>query len=55
MMGVDLNYQFTPDFNLGAPDAYVRNAVDNQNSDGDESVKNTLWGLNASYKGEVNG
>lgn len=53
VMGVDLNYQFTPDFNLGATVMHMSEMpLTTKTVMGDESVKNTLWGLNASYKGE---
>lgn len=53
MMGVDLNYQFTPDFSLGATLMHMSEMpLTTKTVMGDESVKNTLWGLNASYKGE---
>ena len=53
MMGVDLNYQFTPNFSLGATLMHMSEMpLTTKTVMGDESVKNTLWGLNASYKGE---
>ena len=53
MMGLDLNYQFTPDFNMGATVMHMSEMpLTTKTAFGEESVKNTLWGLNASYKGE---
>ncbi len=53
MMGVDLNYQFTPEFNLGATVMHLSEMpLTTKTTFGNEAVNNTLWGLNASYKGE---
>ena len=53
MMGLDLNYQFSKDFMLGATVMHLSEMpLTTKTTMGDESVKNTLWGLNASYKGE---
>jgi len=53
MLGLDLNYQFTRDFNLGATIMHMSEMpLTVKTSMGDESVKNTLWGLNTSYKKE---
>jgi cell surface protein SprA len=53
MMGLDLNYTFNPDFNIGATIMHLSEMpLTIKTSFGDESVRNTLWGLNTSYKGE---
>ena len=53
MMGLDLNYQFTPDFMLGATIMHMSEMpLTTKTTVGDESINNTLWGLNTSYKGE---
>ena len=53
MMGLDLNYQLTKDINFGATVMHMSEMpLTTKTVMGDESVKNTLWGLNASYKAE---
>lgn len=53
MMGLDLNYQFNPDFTLGATIMHMSEMpLTTKTSIGEESIKNTLWGLNTSYKAE---
>lgn len=53
VLGVDLNYQFNPNFNMGATIMHMSEMpMTTKTVMGDESVKNTLWGMNASYKGE---
>ena len=53
MMGLDLNYQLTKDINFGATIMHMSEMpLTTKTVLGDESVKNTLWGLNASYKAE---
>lgn len=53
MMGLDLNYQFTPDFTLGATIMHMSEMpMTTKTIIGEESIKNTLWGLNTSYKAE---
>lgn len=53
MMGLDLNYQFNKDFTMGATIMHMSEMpLTTKTVVGDESVKNTLWGLNMSYKGE---
>lgn len=53
MMGLDVNYQFTPDFSLGATVMHMSEMpLTVKTTTGDESVKNTLWGFNTSYKKE---
>ena len=51
MMGVDLNYEFSRNFNLGATIMHLSEMpLTTKTSFGDESVKNTLWGVNLDYK-----
>ncbi|MDR3137715.1 MAG: cell surface protein SprA [Tannerellaceae bacterium] len=53
MLGVDVNYDFSKDFILGATVMHMSEMpLIVKTSMGGESIKNTLWGLNASYKGE---
>lgn len=51
MVGLDLNYQFNKDFSLGGTIMHMSEMpLTTKTSMGDESIKNTLWGLNTSYK-----
>jgi cell surface protein SprA len=53
MMGLDLNYQFNRDFSLGGTIMYLSEMpLTTKTAFGDESIRNTLWGLNTSYKTE---
>lgn len=53
MMGLDLNYQFNKDFMVGATIMHMSEMpLTTKTLVGEESVKNTLWGLNTSYKTE---
>ncbi|RHJ90851.1 cell surface protein SprA [Parabacteroides bouchesdurhonensis] len=53
MVGLDLNYQLNKDFNIGATVMHMSEMpLTTKVAFGDESINNTLWGLNASYKGE---
>lgn len=53
MMGLDLNYHFTPNFVLGATVMHMSEMpLTTKTLLGDEAIKNTLWGVNMSYKGE---
>ena len=53
LLGLDLNYQFTPDFNIGTTIMhYSEKPLTEKVSIGNEVVKNTIWGLNFSYKNE---
>lgn len=53
MMGLDLNYQFNPDFSLGATIMHMSEMpLTTKTTFGDESIKNTLWGMNFAYKTE---
>ncbi len=53
LLGLDLNYQFTPDFNVGATIMhYSEKPLTEKVSLGNEAVKNTIWGFNFSYNSE---
>ncbi|MDR2810702.1 MAG: cell surface protein SprA [Tannerellaceae bacterium] len=53
MMGLDLNYQFSRDFSLGGTIMHLSEMpLTTKTSFGEESIRNTLWGLNTSYKTE---
>ena len=53
MVGLDLNYQFSKDFTLGGTIMHMSEMpMTVKTTLGSESIKNTLWGLNASYKTE---
>ncbi len=53
MVGVDVNYDFTKNFNIGATVMHLSEMpLTTKTAFGDESIKNTLWGLNTSYRGE---
>lgn len=53
MMGVDLNYQFSKNFSLGTTIMhYYEKPLTMKTAFADESVRNTLWGLNTSFKRE---
>ncbi len=51
MMGLNMVYDFSKDFSVGATIMHLyEKPMTMKTNFGDESVKNTLWGLNASYK-----
>lgn len=53
MTGIDLNYEFNKNFNLGATIMHLSEMpLTTKTSFGDESISNTLWGLNTSFKTE---
>lgn len=53
MFGADLNYEFSKNFNVGATIMHLSEMpLTTKTTFGDESVKNTLWGVNLDYKGE---
>jgi cell surface protein SprA len=53
MVGLDLNYQFTKDFSLGGTIMHLSEMpITTKTTFGDESVRNTLWGLNTAFKTE---
>ena len=50
LLGLDLNYKFNKDFNIGATMMhYGEKSLTEKVSIGDEMVNNTIWGLNLSY------
>ncbi|MGM9813160.1 MAG: cell surface protein SprA, partial [Muribaculaceae bacterium] len=50
LLGLDLNYKFNKDFNIGATLMhYGEKSLTEKVSIGDEMVNNTIWGLNLSY------
>lgn len=50
LLGLDLNYQFSKDFNLGATVMhYSEKPLTEKVAIGDEVVTNSIWGLNFSY------
>ncbi len=53
MMGINLTYDFSKNFALGATLMHLSEKPLTMKTDfGDESVKNTLWGANVSYRKE---
>ncbi|MDR0995056.1 MAG: cell surface protein SprA [Tannerella sp.] len=51
MAGIDLNYQFNKNFSLGGTLMHLSEMpLTTKTAYGDESVNNTLWGLNTSWK-----
>lgn len=53
MFGADLNYDFSKNFNVGTTIMHLSEMpLTTKTSFGDESVKNTLWGVNMNYKTE---
>lgn len=53
MMGVNLLYNFSKDFSVGGTlMRYYEKPIVMKTAFGDESAKNTLWGLNMDYKKE---
>ncbi|MDO5664640.1 MAG: cell surface protein SprA [Bacteroidia bacterium] len=53
LMGLNLAYDFSKNFTLGATIMhYYEKPLTTKTAFGDESVKNTLWGLNTSFKKE---
>ena len=54
MLGLHLNYEFDPDFNLGATWMNLHEKpLTQKNNFGDEPTSNTIWGLDLSYRHEV--
>lgn len=54
MMGINLLYDFSKDFSLGGTLMhYYEKPLTMKTAIGDESVKNTLWGANLSYKKQL--
>ncbi|MDR2119481.1 MAG: cell surface protein SprA [Tannerella sp.] len=53
MMGLDLNYEFSKNFNLGATIMHLSEMpMTTKTALGSESIKNTLWGTNIAYRSE---
>jgi cell surface protein SprA len=53
MMGLDMSYEFSKDLIMGATIMHLSEMpLTTKTSFGNESLKNTLWGANISYKGE---
>jgi cell surface protein SprA len=53
MMGLDLNYEISKNFNVGATVMHLSEMpVTTKTALGSESIKNTLWGTNIAYRGE---
>ncbi|MDL2278812.1 cell surface protein SprA [Parabacteroides sp. OttesenSCG-928-G07] len=53
MLGLDLNYQINKDFTIGGTIMHLSEMpLTVKTTMGDESIKNTLWGLNTSFKKE---
>ncbi|MDL2304157.1 cell surface protein SprA [Bacteroides sp. OttesenSCG-928-D19] len=53
IFGADLNYEFSKNFNMGATIMHLSEMpLTTKTTFGDESVKNTLWGVNLDYKGQ---
>ena len=53
LVGLDLNYAFTPDFNLGLTLMHMKEkALTEKVNLGSEVLNNTLWGINTSYNTE---
>ena len=50
LLGLDLNYKFNKDFNLGATIMHFSEKAQTEKVNiGDEIVNNTIWGLNMQY------
>ncbi|WP_373818938.1 T9SS outer membrane translocon Sov/SprA [Porphyromonas loveana] len=51
MLGLDLNYNFSKDFSLGGTFMHLSEMpLTTKSVIGEESLKNTLWGLNLNYR-----
>lgn len=54
LLGLHLNYEFQPDFNLGATVMNLHEKpLTQKNNFGDEPTSNTIWGVDLSYRSEV--
>ena len=54
MLGLHLNYEFEPNFNLGATVMNLHEKpLTQKNNFGDEPTSNTIWGLDVNYSHEV--
>ncbi|MDE6490157.1 MAG: cell surface protein SprA, partial [Muribaculaceae bacterium] len=53
LLGLDLNYKFSKDFNIGATIMHFsEKALTDKVNIGDEVVNNTIWGLNLGYNND---
>lgn len=53
VLGTDLNYEFSKNFNMGGTVMYLsERPLTTKTTLGEESVQNMLWGLNLDYSGE---
>lgn len=53
LLGLNLNYDISKNFNIGATIMHLsEKPLTTKTVIGEESVNNTLWGLNTSYKGQ---
>lgn len=51
LLGLNLSYEFSKDFNVGATIMHMYEKPSTMKTGiGEESIKNTLWGLNMSYR-----
>jgi len=51
LLGLNLSYEFSKDFNVGATIMHMyEKPMTMKTGIGEESIKNTLWGLNLSYR-----
>ena len=54
MLGLHLNYEFDPDFNLGATFMNLREKpLTQKNNFGDEPTSNSIWGVDLNYRHDV--
>ena len=54
MLGLHLNYEFEPNFNLGATVMNLREKpMTQKNNFGDEPTSNTIWGIDLNYSHEM--
>ena len=54
MLGLHLNYEFEPNFNLGATVMNLHEKpLTQKNNFGDEPTSNTIWGVDLNWRGEV--
>ena len=54
MLGLHINYEFQPDFNVGATVMNLHEKpLTQKNNFGDEPTSNTIWGLDVNYRSEV--
>lgn len=54
MLGLHLNYEIQPDFNIGATAMNLHEKpMTQKNNFGDEPTSNSIWGLDVNYRSEV--